>query len=102
MWLECGLINALIRCKYYKQRLNLKINGQKSKKHGYCTYILMMLLNLKYHFDSIATGSIKQNDSKQPTKQNKKKVFRQKLFQKVKKQMKKPKIESKKHIYNKV
>ena len=45
---------------------------------------------------------IKQNDTKQPTKQNKKKVFEQKSFQKVKKQMKKPKIESKKHIYNKV
>ena len=62
----------------------------------------MMLLNLKYHFDSIATGSIKQNDSKQPTKQNKKKVFRQKLFQKVKTKTKKLKSKSKKHLYNNV
>ena len=45
---------------------------------------------------------IKQNDTNKPIKQNKKKVFEQKSFQKVKNQMKKPKIESKKHIYNKV
>lgn len=70
-------------------------NGQKAKKHGYCTYILIMLLNLKYHFNSIATGSIKQNDSKQPTKQNKKKVFNQKSFQKVKTKSQNTKSKSK-------
>ena len=49
----------------------------------------MMLLNLKYQFVSTASVWIKQNDTKQPTKQNKKKVFRQKLFQKVKMKSKK-------------
>ena len=47
------------------------------------------LLNLKYHFVSSVSGWIKQNDKKQPTKQNKKKVFRKKLFQKVKTKTKK-------------
>lgn len=44
----------------------------------------MMLLNLKYQFVSTVSGLIKQNDTKQPTKQNKKIVFRPKCFQKVK------------------
>ena len=62
----------------------------------------MMLLNLKYHFVSTVSVWIKQNDTKKPTKQNKKKVFRQKLFQKVKTKTKKLKSKSKKHLYNKV
>ena len=62
----------------------------------------MMLLNLKYHFVSTVSVWIKQNDTNQPTKQNKKKVFRQKLFQKVKTKTKKLKSKSKKHLYNKV
>ena len=69
--------------------IKTKFNGQKSKKHGYCTYILMMLLNLKYHFVSTVSVWIKHNGTKQPTKQNKKKVFRKKLFQKVKTKTKK-------------
>ena len=56
--------------------IKTKFNVQKSKKHGYCTYILMMLLNLKYHFVSTVSGWIKHNDSNQPTKQNKMIVFK--------------------------
>ena len=76
--------------------------GAKGQKYGYCTYIYTIFLNLKYQFVSTVSGLIKQNDTKQPTKQNKKKVFRQKLFQKVKTKTKKLKSKSKKHHYNKI
>ena len=48
----------------------------------------MMLLSLKYHFVSTVSGWIKHNDTKQPTKQNKKKVFRKNCFKKSKPKVK--------------